>query len=170
MLKVEFINPFLEAAFEVFEKETNLKLEKGPISVQKSSLTSQEVSVLIGITGQIHGQVIYGMSSKTAKKISAEMIGRPVPLLDDLAQSAISELGNMITGLATVRFSEFYEDLAVTPPTLIIGTNVLISTVDIQRLYIVLMSKFGDIEVSIALREQAISDDLRIISHRRLAI
>jgi len=169
MLKVEFVNPFLEAAFEVFETETSLKLEKGPLSIQKSSLTSQEVSVLIGVTGEIHGQIIYGMSSKTAKKIASEMIGKTVPLLDELAQSAITELGNMITGLATVKFSETYSNLAVTPPTLIVGTNVLISTLDIQRLYIVLMSEFGDVEVSIALKEQVMVEDLRLVQSKKAA-
>src|SRR3990172_4858733 len=104
MLKVEFVNPFLESACDVFESETKVQLQKGPLSVKKSSLTSQEVSVLIGITGEIHGQVIYGMSAKTAKKVASSMIGHSVPLMDELAQSAISELGNMITGLATVKF------------------------------------------------------------------
>jgi chemotaxis protein CheX len=157
MLKVEYVNPFLDAAFEVFETETKLKLEKGPISVQNSSQTSQEVSVMIGVTGELHGQVIYGMSSKTAKKVASAMIGKQVVLLDTLAQSAISELGNMMTGLATAKFSETYKNLAITPPTLIIGTNVLISTIDIQRLYIVLESELGDIEVSVALKEQAVA-------------
>ncbi len=170
MLKVEFVNPFLEAAFEVFETETKLKLDKGPLSIQKSSLTSQEVSVLIGVTGEIHGQVIYGMSLKTAKKIAAEMIGKTVPLMDGLAQSAISELGNMITGLATVKFGDIYSNLAVTPPTLIIGTNVLISTIDIQRLYIVLMSEVGDVEVSIALKEQVISDEFKVVQAKKTAM
>ncbi|HCG99104.1 MAG TPA: chemotaxis protein CheX [Actinobacteria bacterium] len=160
MLKAEFVNPFLEAACEVFETETGAKLQKGPISVQKSSLTSQEVSVLLGITGEIHGQVIYGISSKAAKRIASAMIGRNVPLLDELAQSAISELGNMITGLATVKFGESYSSLAITPPTLIIGQKVLISTIDIQRLYVVLMSEFGDIEVSIALKERVNAEDI----------
>lgn len=170
MLKVEFVNPFLEAAFEVFETETKLKLDKGPLSIQKSSLTSQEVSVLIGVTGEIHGQVIYGMSSKSAKKIASAMIGKTVPLMDELAQSAISELGNMITGLATVKFGDTYSNLAITPPTLIIGTSVLISTIDIQRLYIVLMSEIGDIEVSIALKEQVISDEFKVMQAKKAAM
>lgn len=169
MLKAEFVNPFLEAAFEVVETETRLKLEKGPLSMQKSSLTSQEVSVLIGVTGEIHGQVIYGLSLKTAKKIAAEMIGQNVPLFDELAQSAISELGNMITGLATVKFGNTYSNLAITPPTLIVGTKVLISTIDIQRLYVVLMSNIGDIEVSIALREHAITDTFRAVNSKKVA-
>ena len=159
MLKAEYVNPFLDAAFEVFESETNIRLEKGPLSVQNSSQTSQEVSVMIGVTGELHGQVIYGMSSKTAKKIASTMIGKQVVLLDTLAQSAISELGNMITGLATSKYSEIYNNLAITPPTLIIGTNVLISTIDIQRLYVTLESDIGNIEVSLALKEQAASGD-----------
>jgi chemotaxis protein CheX len=167
MLKVEYVNPFLDAAFEVFETETKVKLEKGPLSVQNSSQTSQEVSVMIGVTGELHGQVIYGMSTKTAKKISSAMIGKQVVLLDTLAQSAISELGNMMTGLATAKFSAIYNNLAITPPTLIIGTNVLISTIDIQRLIVVLKSELGDIEVSIALKEQAIAGNGQTTNFRR---
>jgi chemotaxis protein CheX len=161
MLKVEYVNPFLDAAFEVFETETKLKLEKGPLSMQNSSQTSQEVSVMIGVTGGLHGQVIYGMSSKTAKKVASAMIGKQVVLLDTLAQSAISELGNMMTGLATAKFSAIYNNLAITPPTLIVGTNVLISTIDIQRLYVVLKGELGDIEVSLALKEQAVANTVK---------
>jgi chemotaxis protein CheX len=168
MLKVEYINPFLDAAFEVFETETSVRLEKGPLSMQSSSQTSQEVNVMIGVTGELHGQVIYGMSSKTAKKIASAMIGKQVVLLDMLAQSAISELGNMMTGLATAKFSEIYNNLAITPPTLIIGTNVLISTIDIQRLYVTLESELGDIEVSIALKEQTISESQQSSNLKRV--
>jgi len=156
MFKVELINPFLEAAYEVFDVEMNLKIEKGPISMRESSITSQEVNVLVGVTGEVHGQIIYGMPSTTAKKIAAKMVGQPMITLNDLAQSSISELGNIITGFATTKLAESFSNLALTPPTLVIGKKVLISTIDIRRLYVVLMSKIGNLEVSVALREDPI--------------
>ncbi|HDP70452.1 MAG TPA: chemotaxis protein CheX [Actinobacteria bacterium] len=153
MLKVEFINPFIEAAYEIIEAELGLKVEKGPLSVHTSSQTSQEVNVLVGVTGKIKGQIIYGMTEKTAKKIASEMIGQKLPLFDDLAQSAVGELGNMITGTASTKLEQAGYPSALTPPTLICGKSVIISILDAQRLYIVLTSSLGDIEVSVALRE-----------------
>ncbi|MDI6799688.1 MAG: chemotaxis protein CheX [Actinomycetota bacterium] len=158
MLKVEFINPFIEAAFEIFESEVGMAIEKGNLSVHTTSQTSQDINVMVGVTGSIRGQIIYGMEEKTAKKIAGEMIGQPVPLFDELAQSAIGELGNMITGLASTKLEATGYPSALTPPTIIQGKNVIISTLDAQRIYLVVKSHLGDIEISIALRESSKSN------------
>jgi len=153
MLKVDFVNPFIDAAYEIFEVEMGSKLEKGPLSVHASSQTSQEINVLVGVTGKVRGQVIYGMSEKTAKKIASKMMGQQAPLFDALAQSAISELGNMITGTASAKLEQAGYPSALTPPTMIRGKSVLISTLDTQRLCLVMTSGLGDMEISVALRE-----------------
>ncbi|MHB8842174.1 MAG: chemotaxis protein CheX [Candidatus Aquicultor sp.] len=167
MFQVNFINPFVEAAFEVFEAEVKLNIERGALSMKTSSTTSHEVNVLIGITGQLHGQVIYGMSNMTAKKIAVKMLDHPVRILNDLAQSAISELGNMITGVATAKLDTEYANLAVTPPAIVIGTDVLISTIGINRLIVPLKSELGPVEVIVAFRDEPIPDTINILHAHR---
>jgi chemotaxis protein CheX len=59
MANVKFMNPFVEAAAEVLEKEVNAKVERGTLSLQKSSLTSDQITVLLSLVGQVQGVVLY---------------------------------------------------------------------------------------------------------------
>jgi len=72
-----------------------------------------------------------------------------------MVESAIAEMGNVITGIASAELEKagFHSTLA--PPTVITGRGVVISTINIKRLQIPLKTEFGDIEVGVALREDS---------------
>ncbi len=57
-MDVKFLNPFLGSAAEVLKKEVQLDITRGPISVQSSALTTDDVTVLINLVGQIQGVVL----------------------------------------------------------------------------------------------------------------
>src|SRR5215469_18716429 len=97
-MKVQFINPFVDASFRVIEMVLGMKPKKGVLAMRPAVFTSQQCNIITGVTGMIEGQVIYGMSLITADKIASLMIGQPIRTFDQLAASAIAELGNMITG------------------------------------------------------------------------
>ena len=64
------------------------------------------------------------MTEETAKKIaSTMMMGMPVPEMDEMAQSAISELTNMVTGNAATNFEKDGLKVDISPPTLIVGSD-----------------------------------------------
>jgi len=154
-LKVEFINPFVAAAYKVLQQEVQAVIEKGQLAIRSSSFTSSEVTVMIGVVGQVQGIVMYGMSERTVKNIVSTMTGEPTPVFDKLAESAIAELGNVITGTASVELEAAGYTCRIAPPTVIVGRGVIISTVDIERLVIPLHTQHGDIEINVALREVA---------------
>lgn len=153
-MKVDFITPFVTAAYDVLQMEVNAEIERGELSIEQSSKTSQDITVLVGVTGQVKGLVMYGLAESTAKKMVASLVGHPVPLMDDMAQSAIAELGNVITGRASTNLGEVGFDCVLTPPTLISGKQVIISTLSIRRLVVPLRTNFGEIEINLALREE----------------
>ena len=93
------------------------------------------------------------MSERTAKAMASAMMGEPVPVFDELAESAIAEMGNIITGQATIRFEECGYECKLSPPTLVSGVGVVISTLDIQRLIIPLEMPVGYLEICVALRQ-----------------
>lgn len=72
---------------------------------------------------------------------------------DNLAQSGVAELGNVITGRATVKLAEAGFNAMISPPTLIQGRGITISTLDFSRIMIPLVTEVGEILVHIALRE-----------------
>ncbi|MCS7294494.1 MAG: chemotaxis protein CheX, partial [Dehalococcoidia bacterium] len=100
--KAELVSPFLEAAALVLWQECREQPVRGKVHRVRSPRTSDEVSALVALTGSVAGLVIYSMSSVTACALASKMMGEPVEELDPLAQSAIAELANVITGQASI--------------------------------------------------------------------
>jgi len=151
-VRAEFINPFLQAATEVLESELGSAPQRGSIGLQRSAYTSDEVTAVVAVTGEVAGMVMFAMTENTARAMVSKMMGQDFPEFDALAQSGIAEIGNVITGRAAVLLSEagFPSDLA--PPMLLVGRNTLISTLDVQRLVIPIETEMGKIEVQVALK------------------
>ena len=151
-MRVEFINPFVQAVTEVLESELGTAPERGSIGLQRSAYTSNEVTAVVAVAGEVAGMVMFAMTAKTAQGMVSKMLGQDFPEFDALAQSGIAEIGNVITGRAAVLLSEagFPSDLA--PPMLLIGKNTMISTLDVQRLVIPMETEFGSVEVQVALK------------------
>jgi chemotaxis protein CheX len=152
-MNVKFLNPFVEAAADVLFAEANLTSTRGNISLQKSSLTGSEVTVLISIIGQIQGVVLYGMSTPTSLAIVGRIVDQQFDELNALAQSGIAELGNVISGKATINLSTGGYQTTISPPTLIIGRGAQISTLDFSRIVVPLETKVGPIVIHLAVRE-----------------
>lgn len=152
-MKVEFINPFVKAAIDVLRAEVSSDVQRGKLRLETSASSSHDVAVMIGLTGEAQGFVLYGMALETAKQIVGKMMGQEVEEFDALAQSGIAEMGNVITGLASRGLAETGFHCNITPPTLIIGQKTTIGTLDIPRIVLPIIATCGEIEISLALRE-----------------
>ena len=160
-MRVEFVNPFIEAAREVIESELGGETERGNIRLHKSAYTTDEVTALVGVTGRVAGMVLYSMSEATALAIVSRLLGQEFPHFDALAQSGIGELGNVITGRAGVLLAEAGYPSNITPPALVIGKGTLVTTLDLNRLVFPLTTELGVIEIQVVLRENAAGSALR---------
>ena len=128
-MDVNYINPILSSFSNVMPQLGLAKVEKKGISLKGKFIESPGVVVIVGIVGDIRGNVIYGMSIDDAKKIaSTMMMGMPVPEFDELAQSAISELTNMLTANVATNFSNDNININISTPTLIHGKFIANAT------------------------------------------
>jgi chemotaxis protein CheX len=151
-MKAEYVNPFLQASFYVLETVLGQRPTQGEPVVQATTFPSQQCSVVCGVSGQIHGQVIYGMSLLTADKIASTMLGQRIKTFDELAASAIGELGNMISGSAMQHLAENGWVCDITPPTILRGNNVKISTISIPAIIIPLELEQGPVYITIGIQ------------------
>jgi len=68
------------------------------------------------------------MGTDTAKDVASRMMmGMPVDVIDDMAKSALSKLGNMMMGNAATLLSNNNVLIDITPPTLLVGSAILSS-------------------------------------------
>lgn len=153
MARVDFVNPFILAALSVVKDAVGCDLKRADLRIESSKVASEDVTVVIGVTGDAEGIVLYGMSERSAKSFASLMLARRVPVFDSLAESAVAELGNMIAGRAASVLENQSYVCRITPPTLLCGRGTIISLIDIKRLVIPLTAEPGTIEISVALRD-----------------
>ncbi len=153
-MKVEYINPFVKASKEVFKMTMNLDLQIGKPYVKKTPFSLKNVVLVVGITGGIKGQVIISLDEDVAKKIASKMMmGMEVSEFNEMAKSAISELGNMIMGNSATLIANNGITIDITPPTLMVGKSINLSFNDSVTIGLPLHSDIGDIIFDISLKE-----------------
>ncbi len=123
-IRAEQINPFLMSARSVMQTVCGIDIKFGKIEKTDFKLDGDPMLIMLGITGELSGQACFVMSIEIAKKIASKMMmGMPVEEFDDMARSAISELGNMVMGNAATILSNNNVLIDITPPTIITGTT-----------------------------------------------
>lgn len=152
-MNVKFLNPFIEAAFEVLKAEAGIDAERGPLGLDQNEYRTDDITVIIALVGAVEGTVYFGMSFETAIRLVSKMMGENITTFNSLAQSGIAELGNVITGRASVKLSASGYEATISPPTLLLGKGATISTLDFARIVVpVLFDNIG-INIHLALRE-----------------
>lgn len=123
-MDARFINPVIDAFREILPQLGFSDIRRGHISVGTNSVESLGVTVIIGMTKDIRGNVAYNLTEATAMTIASTMMGgMPVTRFDDLPQSAISELVNMVTANAAIRFEQMGLRVDISPPSLVVGAD-----------------------------------------------
>ncbi len=152
-INVEYINPFLMAATSIIKDVCQIDLTVGKPYVKESEFADNSVIIMIGITGEMRGSVIIAMTYEKSLDIASKMMmGMPVTELDEMATSAISELGNMIMGNAATILSTKGVGIDITPPTLCRG-NLKISQSYTKNICIPLSGGDITIELDVAVKE-----------------
>lgn len=151
-MDVNEIQPFIVAAYSVLEQLGITDIKKNKVGKINKLKSQYPVTVVLGITGDIRGNVTYNMPIDTAKKIvSIMMMGTPVDELDDMAKSALSELSNMITGNSSSIFESQKKTIDISPPTLITGNNIKAWISSVETILIELDTSAGKIEINVGL-------------------
>jgi chemotaxis protein CheX len=107
---------------------------------------------MLTVVGKLRGVVIYGMPEYTALGIVSHIMGQRLGEIDDLVQSGIAELGNVITGRAGTLLAGMGYATHLSVPTLVLG-RAMISVLDFHRVVVPMTCEYGPIAVHLALRE-----------------
>ena len=153
-MKEQFVNSFLAPAKLVWEKELKHGLDFSKAELVSHQYTTDDVTTIIGISGRLEGNVLYGMSVDTARRIVTTMMGEEVKTWnDDLGLSALGELANMITGNAATRLSQLGYPCQISPPVMIEPAGSRFTTNQGPQILVHFTSKVGELRVRISLKE-----------------
>jgi len=152
-MKQEYVNPFLAPAKLVWERELGLPLELSSVSAVAHKFTTEDITAVIGVSGELVGNILYGFPKSTARGIIDIMVGDDSDVGSELALSALGELANMITGNAATVLSSSGFSCMIAPPVLIQSSGTEISTLGRPQLLVVFGSEAGDLNIRVSLSE-----------------
>jgi len=156
-MRVEYINPFVESAFNVLKEVLNAEVKRGEIYLKPTSMSIMGVAALVGLAGDVEGRVLFDMTKDSALYIAGAMNGENFTQLDELGKATIQELANMITAQAVTKLHELGFKFDLTPPALFTGDNMEVSTNlgEVEALIVPMeLGANGKIEVNVAIRER----------------
>jgi chemotaxis protein CheX len=132
---------------------TGVKPELGKVYLRRTPFPSENIAVIVGLTGRIRGQVVMSFSKQSALTVASAMMGgMQLTELDEISKSALSELANMIMGNTATLLANRNIGIDITPPSLLMGEKLTISPANMQTISIPLVidgNKIIEIDVSL---------------------
>jgi chemotaxis protein CheX len=155
-MRVEYINPFVEATFNVLKEVLNTEVKRGDLYLKSTTMSIQGVAALVGLAGDVEGRVLFDMTKETALAVAGAMNQETFTVLDELAKATIQELANMITAQAVTKLHDLGFKFDLTPPALFTGENMEVSNnLKVEALIVPMdLGPHGKIEVNVAIRER----------------
>ena len=161
-VNAKYVNPFIEAGMNVIKQIAKIDVRRGHLSYKAKPEPSYGVSIIVGVFGYLTGQVVYSMKKEVAEKLVEKMLlGKSPQERTILFIDTLGELANMITGNATALLSQRKEYiLNITTPAIVTGDNISINLVIKPTLILGLYTQYGPIEISVALEEEEVLNEV----------
>lgn len=153
-MRVEYINPFVEAAFNVMHEVLASDVRRGELYLKSTSMPVMGVAAIVGLAGDVEGRVLFDMGKETALAIASTMNGEQIATMDELAKATITELANMITAQAVTKLHDLGFKFDLTPPAIFTGDNMEVSNQNVEALIVPMEIPQGRVEINVAIRER----------------
>ena len=154
-MRIEYINPFVEAAFNVLKEVLNSDIKRGELYLKSTSQPILGVATIVGLAGDVEGRVLLDMKRETAISIASAMNMEEFSEINDMVKATINELANMITAQAVTKLHELGFQFDLTPPAIITGDNMEVTDAGVEALIVPVELPQGKIEINVAVREKA---------------
>ncbi len=154
-MNVEYANIFVGSAVRIFEQEMGSKLTRKSLTLKNAPVPGLPVSIIIGVTGFLTGQVVYSMDEDFAFKVTRALMPNRLPAeARKYMSSAVAEVANIITGQATISLAGEHETIHLTPPAVLTGKDMLVDFLTLPTICLSLISEFGILEINIAIDDK----------------
>ncbi len=153
----KYVNPFVMSAIKIIKETTDVGVAKKGIYTSNGKVSIGGVGIILNITGDIQGKVVYEFSRGITMRLASKMIEKSMIKFDDpdkfknLLESAIKELANLISGKAITILSELGYNCMITPPEIFLGKGTILIPKKDSAIVIELRSGFGDFTINLSI-------------------
>lgn len=148
---------FLQATEEVLNQVLDEVVDPGQMALAPQPVSILEVAVILGLTGDQEGRVLFEFGQETALRIAGAMnFGETFVELDSMCRATLSELGNLVAGRAVTIFNDGGGNLQISPPILMCGMGMR-SSDQSGVLRMCVRTSLGEVYVNLSVRSKVVT-------------
>jgi chemotaxis protein CheX len=151
-MKMELIQPFINAADAVLSQGLQGTTKVGNLSMEEKAYQRKGVAGMIALTGDIEGRIILDLDPQTALRVASHYAGAELPESDGLIKETIFELANQVVGNAVCSLNDQGFHFRVHPPVLVTAEEGDKTSEDVEALMISFETSLGNVFMNVALR------------------
>lgn len=155
MVDIKIVNAALSALTSTFQAAAKSEVKLKKPEMIKDIGRSQDIVSTIGFNGVLEGNLIYTMPEDSAKYIVNNMMGGMMEIkdIDEMALSAIGELGNMISGAVAISLEKIGYPINITPPSVVRGHDLNVTVDGIKLKFSGTLSDGSEIFVFLVIKK-----------------
>jgi len=151
-MKMELIQPFINAADAVLAETLQCPTRVGDLTMEQEVYRRKGVASLVTIKGDIEGRIIFDIDPPTAAKVASYLAGTAMPESQDVARETVCELANMVIGSAVTSLNDQGFRFKIFPPTVHEGEEGETNSEDQEALVMCFDTDKGHVFMNIAMR------------------
>jgi len=102
-MKMELIQPFINAADAVLSQGLQGTTQVGNLSMEEEAYRRKGVAGMVALSGDIEGRIVLDLDPKTAVRVASHYAGAELPETDGLIRETVFELANQVVGTLSAR-------------------------------------------------------------------
>ena len=163
-MKMELIQPFINAADAVLAQSLRCRTAVGEVSMTEATYKRCGVAAQIAFTGDIEGRIIFDLAPETAAYLATSLSGMEIGAGDEMAGEAVLELANQVIGNAVTVLNNQGFNFRVLPPVVHSASQGLPSTPDTEALLMSVETCGGTVFMNISMRYNCqIADNAAVV-------
>jgi chemotaxis protein CheX len=151
-MKMELIQPFINAADAVLSQALSCSFSVADISMSEEAYQRHATAALVEITGDIEGRVILDVEDSAAMKVACFCAGMEMESDPEIIREAVAELANQVIGNAVTTLNDQGFSFRVHPPVHHACQHGFTGSEDSEALVMDFTSPAGSVFMNVAMR------------------
>ena len=151
-MKMELIQPFINAADAVLAQGLQSSISVGNLTMEEEAYRRKGIAALVWVTGDIEGRIIFDLDTETAVRVASKFAGAELPESDELVRETVFELANQIIGNAVTTLNDQSFHFRVHPPVLHTADHGSKGSEDTEALVMCFDTSCGSVFMNVAMR------------------
>ena len=154
---MEFIQPFIDATFEVMDTQVDLKVTcDGPTLKKPEDIQDVQIIGTIALVSDVFtGNISLCFPEQSFLNIVSQMLGEEYTELDDEISDAVSEILNIIFGMAKAELNDqFGHTIQKAIPSVIVGSDIQVRQTESPGIALHFKSELGHFHMEIDMADE----------------